>query len=134
MLARRAFLAGLAALPILSLVPARRARAALSEDAKKLLPVSPFVYVSPLRADGSESTCHGEVWYAWLDGKVVLITARDRWKARAVARGLDRARIAVFSARLCGREERDIDVRLAPLRGGLNAPDVARVQHVERGR
>ncbi len=56
---------------------------------------SGFVYVSPLRSDGRESACHGEVWFGWLDGAVVLITARDRWKARAVARGLDRARIWV---------------------------------------
>jgi hypothetical protein len=92
MLARREFLLGLAAV---ALAPAPRARAALSDAARRLLPASPFVYVSPLRADGSESSCHGEVWYAWLDGRVVLITAHDRWKARALARGLDRARIWV---------------------------------------
>ena len=56
---------------------------------------SGLVYISPLRADGSESTCHGEVWFAWLDGSVVIITGRDRWKARAVARGLDGARLWV---------------------------------------
>ena len=54
-----------------------------------------FVYVSPLQKDGSESTCHGEVWYAWLDGAVVVITSRDTWKARAVAKGRNRARIWV---------------------------------------
>jgi hypothetical protein len=92
MLGRRAFVFGLAAL---ALVPARRARGAAPEAARALLPASPFVYVCPLRSDGSESRCHGEVWYAWLDERVVLITARDRWKATAVARGLDRARIWV---------------------------------------
>lgn len=56
---------------------------------------SPYVYVSPLKSDGSESRCHGEVWYAWLDGSVVLITASDTWKTRALERGLDRARIWV---------------------------------------
>jgi hypothetical protein len=95
MLARRAFLAGLAALPILSLLPVRRARAALTEEARKLLPTSRFVYVSPLRKDGSESSCHGELWYTWMDGKVVVITPRKMWKGRAVDRGLDRARIWV---------------------------------------
>jgi len=53
------------------------------------------VYVSPLRADGRESACHGEVWFGWLDGAVVVITGSERWKARALARGLDRARIWV---------------------------------------
>ncbi len=68
------------------------ARVAQLESA---LASSLFVYVSPLRSDGNESRCHAEVWYGWLDGAVVLITGRDRWKARAVARGLDRARIWV---------------------------------------
>ena len=61
----------------------------------KLLEESPFVYVSPLRRDGSESTCHAELWYAWLDDAVVVIVSSDRWKATALTRGLDRARIWV---------------------------------------
>ena len=61
----------------------------------KLLDESPFVYVSPLKRDGSESTCHAELWYAWLDDAVVVIVSSDRWKATALARGLDRARIWV---------------------------------------
>lgn len=54
---------------------------------------SPYVYVSPLLADGSESTCHGEIWFAWLDGEVVSSTAVKGWKSRALRRGLDRARL-----------------------------------------
>lgn len=61
----------------------------------RALEKSEFVYVSPLRSDGSESTCHGEVWYGWLDGAVVINTAPGTWKARALAKGLDRARIWV---------------------------------------
>ncbi|MCR9094840.1 MAG: hypothetical protein NXI30_11535 [bacterium] len=61
----------------------------------KLLDESPFVYVSPLGRDDSESTCHAELWYAWLDDAVVVIVGSDRWKATALARGLDRARIWV---------------------------------------
>lgn len=81
-------------------------------DAKGLetaLDESGFVYVSPLRSDGSESTCHGEVWFAHLDGAVVLITATTTWKARALRRGLDRARIWVGDhgrwKKLVGRNE-----------------------------
>ncbi len=74
---------------------APRRLAALADALTEALEGSPFVYVSPLRSDGSESRCHGEVWYAWLDGAVVLNTASDTWKARALARGLDRARIWV---------------------------------------
>ena len=56
---------------------------------------SKFAYVSPLRSNGQESTCHGEVWYAWLDESIVVITAKTTWKARALAAGLDSARIWV---------------------------------------
>jgi hypothetical protein len=71
------------------------AEAVLAPELAAALESSPYVYVSPLRSDGSESTCHGEVWFAWLDGAVVLTTASTAWKARAVARDLDRARIWV---------------------------------------
>ena len=71
---------------------------------------SEFVYVSPLRSDGSESTCHGEVWYGWQGGAVVLITSRQAWKARALERDLRGTRIWVgdhgrWKGRLFGRNE-----------------------------
>jgi hypothetical protein len=75
--------------------PARSRAAGLGADLTALLEKSGFVYVSPLLASGAESRCHGEVWYGWLEGSVVLITAKDSWKARALARGLSRARIWV---------------------------------------
>jgi len=56
---------------------------------------SKFVYVSPLRSDGSESRCHGEVWYGWIDDAVVLNTAPTTWKGRALEKGLTRTRIWV---------------------------------------
>lgn len=56
---------------------------------------SPLVYVSPLLSDGSESRCHGEVWFFVDAGDVVLATATKTWKARALAVGRDRARIWV---------------------------------------
>ena len=60
-----------------------------------LLEKSPLVYISPLRRNGEESSCHSELWYAWLDGSVVVTVASTGWKARALAAGLDRARIWV---------------------------------------
>ena len=68
---------------------------ALSEATQKALESSPLVYISPLLADGSESQCHGEVWYFADRGSVVIVTAADGWKARAVGRGRDQARIWV---------------------------------------
>ena len=80
-----------------------RSRAALPADAIALLERSGFVYVSPLKSDGAESRCHGEVWYGWLDGCVVLITAGTTWKARALAHGLARTRIWVGDHGRVGR-------------------------------
>lgn len=71
-------------------------RATLAPGTRTLLDESGFVYISPLRADGSESTCHGEVWFGWLDGGVVINTRPSTWKATALReRGLDRARVWV---------------------------------------
>lgn len=62
---------------------------------QKLLAESPFAYISPLKSDGKESQCHAELWYAWIDDAVVVTVATDRWKATALRKGLDRARIWV---------------------------------------
>ena len=67
----------------------------LPKATRELLTSSPYVYISPLKMDGEESRCHGEVWYAWIDGAVVVTVASDRWKARALKRGLHGARIWV---------------------------------------
>jgi len=109
LIGRRAFLGGFLGFLF---APVALVRAAELETA---LEKSGFVYVSPLRSDGQESTCHAEVWFAWLDGSVVLITGSERWKARSIARGLDKARIWVGDhgrwKKLVGRNE---DFRQAP--------------------
>jgi hypothetical protein len=106
---RRTFLGASLAL---AAAPVAFARAAELESA---LGASAFVYVSPLLSDGSESTCHGEVWFGWIDGAVVLITGSDRWKARAVRRGLDRARLWVGDhGRWKGVIGKNEDFRQAP--------------------
>lgn len=75
--------------------PERSRAAGLGADVTALLEKSGFVYVSPLLGSGAESRCHGEVWFGWLEGSVVLITSKESWKARALGRGLARARIWV---------------------------------------
>jgi hypothetical protein len=88
--------------------PARSRAAGLGADVTALLEKSGFVYVSPLLGSGAESRCHGEVWFGWLDGSVMLITSKESWKARALGRGLSRARIWVGDhgrvGRVLGRE------------------------------
>lgn len=68
---------------------------AKTQTLESLLEGSEFVYISPLDSQGEESRCHGEVWYGWLDRGVVIVTSRETWKARSLARGRDRARIWV---------------------------------------
>jgi hypothetical protein len=95
LITRRRFLvaaAGFALAPAALTFPARRLLAAapdgLSPDLTSALEKSPFVYVSPLRSDGKESSCHAEVWFAWIDGAVVLTSASTSWKALAAKKGL----------------------------------------------
>jgi hypothetical protein len=101
-LSRRALLQLAASAAVAAAWP-RPAFAGVPPDVSGLLERSGFVYVSPLKHDGSESRCHGEVWYGWLDGRVVLITASTTWKARALARGLARTRIWVGDHGRVGR-------------------------------
>ncbi|MBW2280660.1 MAG: hypothetical protein JRG76_00205 [Deltaproteobacteria bacterium] len=78
----------------LALAPRLRAEGVkLSEPTLAALGESPIVYVSPLHPDGGESKCHGEVWFFVDGGDVVVGVDRERWKARALKKGWDRARI-----------------------------------------
>lgn len=99
---RRRFLArlGMAAFGLAWTLPGRPRPLVAMQPGSASLPItlleqSPFVYISPLLRDGQESSCHAELWYAWIDDSIVVTVARDRWKATALARGLNGARIWV---------------------------------------
>jgi hypothetical protein len=92
---RRDFLSACLGLALWPIVRGASRASAAPALPTALLEASPFVYISPLLADGSESTCHSEVWFAWIDGAVVINTAPTTWKSRALAKGRDRARIWV---------------------------------------
>jgi hypothetical protein len=98
-LSRRSFLGVAAASGAALLLPPGSLRAdeafALPDATRAALQKSPLIYLSPLRSDGAESTCHGEVWYVQDGAELLVVTATDRWKTRALRRGLDRARIWV---------------------------------------
>jgi len=98
-LSRRGFLHALTVAAATLLLPPGRLRAdqafALPDATRAALEKSRLIYLSPLRSDGTESECHGEVWYAQDGADLLVVTATDRWKALAVRRGLDRARIWV---------------------------------------
>jgi hypothetical protein len=92
---RRGFLVAAAA-GTAGLALPRLARADHHEGAlAAAMAASPLVYVSPLKKDGSESTCHGEVWFVAEGKDALVVTAHDRWKAKSLAAGLDRARLWV---------------------------------------
>jgi hypothetical protein len=96
---RRSFLSVMAATGAALLLPPEKLQAdelfALPDPTRAALEKSPLIYLSPLRSDGTESTCQGEVWYVQDGAELLVVTAADRWKALAVRRGLDRARIWV---------------------------------------
>lgn len=95
---RRQFLrtAGVAAAALLLPPAAGRAdTSVLSEAARAALAESPLVYISPLQKAGSESRCHGEVWFVTDGDDVLLCTGADGWRSRAVKSGLTRARLWV---------------------------------------
>lgn len=53
---------------------------------------SPLIYITPLRADGRESRCQAEVWFARDGLSLYVVTAAGAWRARAVRDGLSQAR------------------------------------------
>lgn len=94
-LSRRAFLrTGLVA--GVSLVLPVRARGYERPKAlEDAIAKSPLVYVTPLLANGSESQCHAEVWFAVDAGALLVVTSPERWRAAAIGRGLSTARLWV---------------------------------------
>ena len=98
-LSRRGFLRAATGAGAALLLPPGRLRAeeafGLPVTTRAALEQSPLIYLSPLRSDGAESTCHGEVWFVQDGAELLVTTASDGWRARAVRRGLDRARIWV---------------------------------------
>ena len=93
-LTRREILIGGAALLLLPR-SAIAGASALSEQARAALGTSPLVYVTALKRDGSETRCHAEVWFVRDGDSALVVTASDRWRAQAIAKGLERARLWV---------------------------------------
>lgn len=59
------------------------------------LETSPLVYITPIKSDGGESRCKAEIWFSHHDGDVFVVTPPDAWRAEAVGKGLNRARMWV---------------------------------------
>ena len=74
---------------------ARAGVSGLSAEVRAALGTSPLVYITPLKRDESESRCHSEVWFVQDGDSALVITGADRWRAIAIGKGLDRARLWV---------------------------------------
>lgn len=97
-LSRRTFLSNTALLAGALALPARvfaDATASGYAAAKAAIAESPLVYVSPLGKDGAESSCHGEVWFVPDGQDLLVVTDPERWRARSILQGRDRARVWV---------------------------------------
>jgi hypothetical protein len=70
-----------------------RATASLPQTTLEALAGSDLVYITPLRSNGEESKCHAEIWFTFDGQDLFVVTASDAWRARAIERGLTRARI-----------------------------------------
>jgi hypothetical protein len=104
---RRGFLENAAMLSGALVLPSALARGA--EEAKKpesgkfslpkaaltAISTSDLIYISHLLKDGSESSCHAEVWFSGEVEQMYVVTWDTRWRSRAIKQGLDRARIWV---------------------------------------
>lgn len=57
------------------------------------LKTSELIYLTPIKSDGEESKCQGEVWFVYLDSEIYVTTASDAWRAEAIRKDLTQARI-----------------------------------------
>jgi len=100
LISRREFVWGAAALSGTVLLPARAAWPSeeefrLSKAAQAAIETSELIYITPIKSDGNESSCHAEVWFCADGADLFVVTKQELWRSQAVKRGLDRARIWV---------------------------------------
>ena len=95
MTTRRDLVVGLAIAPTIPLL----ARTAFAADAKATpsdkLETSQLVYMTPIKSNGEESRCKAEIWFSHHEGDVFVVTPPETWRARAVDKGLTKARLWV---------------------------------------
>ena len=56
---------------------------------------SAVIYLSPIKSNGELSRCQAEVWYVQDGRDMVVVTAHDAWRARALERGLAETQVWV---------------------------------------
>lgn len=95
MTTRRDLVVGLAIAPTIPLL----ARSAFAEENGATpsddFQASRLVYITPIKSNGEESRCKAEIWFSHHDGDVFVVTPPETWRAKAVEKGLTRARVWV---------------------------------------
>ena len=95
MATRRDLVVGLAMVPTIPLL----ARTAFAQQAgatpSDKLETSQLVYITPIKSNGEESRCKAEIWFSHHDGDVFVVTPPETWRAKAVEKGLTKARLWV---------------------------------------
>ncbi len=86
---RRRFLSAGGAAAVLALMPFR----SHASDVKLALTNSDLVYLTPIKADGSLSSCQAEVWYIMLGPDVYICTASSSWRAKAAGSGINNTKL-----------------------------------------
>jgi len=89
---RRQALAGSAAM-LISAWDSSRIVFAAESPAVAALDTSPLIYLTPVISGGRESACHAEVWFVHYQTAIFVVTPMDAWRAEAVRRGFNRAKI-----------------------------------------
>ena len=90
MITRRTLLKLSASTPLLTTISVLAAT-----DVRSAMRNSPLIYLTPLQTNGTESSCHAEVWFVHDGLDMYVCTDANSWRAQAPARGLDRARVWV---------------------------------------
>jgi hypothetical protein len=86
-----------------------------------LADTSELIYVTPLINGERESRCQGEVWFARVDDDLMVVTAHDAWRARAISAGHDLARIWVGDVGVWSRNPEYRDLPSVQARASLVA-------------
>ena len=87
---RRNVVLGASLIPVLPLLAQER-----EPDVYDKLRNSRLIYLTPLKSDGSESQCQGEVWFVYDGSDIFVNTQAEAWRVDAVRKGLTSARIWV---------------------------------------
>ena len=95
MTTRRDLVLGLAIAPTIPIL----ARTVFAEEAEATpsdkLETSQLVYITPIKSNGEESRCKAEIWFSHHEGDVFVVTPPETWRAKAVGKGLTKARLWV---------------------------------------